>query len=254
MDTRDFRPDRLRLRNGPPGAQKELPGPTIVRDQGPEVPCCVSASIVGAMEVLDALRRDVVTLSMLYHYYRARPRASRLSALAFRAGLKAALRGVCTADLHPDRINGTEGPIARQDALRKPDSDADADARGRRIAESDLYYDPAFVRLDDSARVDQWRSCIHNNYPVLVGFDLSDSYQRMRNGESDRLERGQIVGAQHGHAVILTGYNDGEKAFRVKDCQGPTFGDSGYWWMPYELAETQMVVESWVIGEITYDA
>lgn len=40
--------------------------------------------------------------------------------------------------------------------------------------------------------------------------------------------------SDEGHAICVCGYDDSKKAFKFKNSWGPSWGDGGYAWLPYE--------------------
>lgn len=220
-----------------------------VIDQGRAVPCCVSISVTTCLEALD--QNAGTPLSFMYNYYCARTYNDRLSALDIREGLDAAASyGICTKNLH----NAT---IDRAGATVKPSQAADNDALRRRIA-----YDPAssswaYEHFQNNNRVDDWRNSIQQGSPVIMGFELTDAYNNIpKTNNTHGLPVNSV--SFDGHAVTIMGYDNehdngqiGAGAFFVRDSRGSGFADSGYWWLPYELVETHLVVDSWTVLSLT---
>lgn len=223
-----------------------LPTPFAARDQGDDVPCCVAMAVVGAMEVLDALRPPAAQLSPLFLYYAARPDPRSLGELELRDGLKAAVRdGVCRLDLH-------DPPLSRDGALRRPSAAAWDNAREHRAVGWDATARRLRYReLRDPDRALQWRATLAAQRPVLIGIFITDAYERLRSQPT----HGPVDGLRStfGHAALVTGYSEERDAFRVRDSRGPAFADQGSWWLPAALASTSLVAESWVLDKIAYD-
>lgn len=52
-----------------------------------------------------------------------------------------------------------------------------------------------------------------------------------------------------GHAMVLVGYNDSEKLFKVRNSWGTDWGDKGYCYFSYEFLE-KIIFSAWQITEI----
>lgn len=250
FDGRDFAFAHLAAAVGPvdlPPA-RELPHPISPRDQA-EVPCCASIAAVVAMEALDAQRAPFASLSPLFNYYAARSRADRLSSLTAREVLDSAVTfGVCRLDLH-------DPPFSREGAMERPSAKSVADAPLQKLAVPLPFETPlSYWSTGSAPGPAPWRDALAHGWPIVVGFWVTNAYWSLRDGATD--VHGDPAGmvAGDGHAVAILGYDDTRYggAFRVKDSRGGSFGDGGIWWLPYTLASTGLVVESWIITRIAY--
>lgn len=54
--------------------------------------------------------------------------------------------------------------------------------------------------------------------------------------------------ASGGHAVVLVGYDDSKRMFKVRNSWGTSWGQKGYFWMPYEYVVNQDLADDfWII-------
>jgi len=216
------------------------------KDQGDSVPCCVSAAVTAAMELLDQAKPPAEALSMLFHYYTARADPRSLGGLSVREGLDAAVTtGICTAALH-------NPPMSREGALLRPSDAAFDNAKRHRL----VGFDPVlrtfrYYRLADVGRVDAWRSTLRSGMPLVVGFWLTAPYAALTAANP---VHGAVDGesSSDGHAVAVCGFDDARTAMLVKDSRGDKFADRGWWWLPYDLVDLPLVQEAWAIGRVTY--
>ena len=59
----------------------------------------------------------------------------------------------------------------------------------------------------------------------------------------------QLLG---GHAVAIVGYNDATGKFIARNSWGTSWGDHGYFYMPYQvIQDTTMSDDFWIITSIT---
>ena len=81
-----------------------------------------------------------------------------------------------------------------------------------------------------SPTVDQLRSALQK-YPVVVGLRVYEDFQSPYVGGIYKYKFGKYVG---GHAVLLVGYNDTERYFRIKNSWGTSWGEQGYGRISYD--------------------
>ena len=72
--------------------------------------------------------------------------------------------------------------------------------------------------------------------PVLFGAKLGDRFMRWSNASVISSDTYNNPGMQHAyHAMILVGYDDSKKAFRVRNSWGDDWGDDGSIWVDYDF-------------------
>lgn len=220
-----------------------------VIDQGTIVPCCVSVAVTTCLEVLDKDAQSA--LSFMYNYYRARQNPGSLGVLEIRQGLAAAASyGICIKTLHDVSLD-------RAGAITRPIPKADEEAKTRMIAFDSVVLTWAYERFENNNRIDGWRNAIRHGAPVIMGFDLTSAYKNIPHTENTHTRPENDVGTD-GHAVTVMGYDNdhdngslGRGAFFIRDSRGDGFADKGYWWLPYDLVETHLIVDSWTVLSLT---
>ena len=104
------------------------------------------------------------------------------------------------------------------------------------------------------------QNAIASGYPVVVGFDVYSSFEgpwgnipHGRTGSgmmpypNTRTE--QLLG---GHAVCLVGYDNNTSRFIARNSWGTSWGDNGYFYMPYQVIQnTSMSSDFWVIKSVS---
>ena len=103
------------------------------------------------------------------------------------------------------------------------------------------------------------KTALASGYPVTMGFLVYSSFE----GSWNYIPSGQNgsgvmpypnVGSEQllgGHAVAVVGYNDVTQRFIVRNSWGTSWGDRGYFYMPYQVVEnTSMSMDFWTINAV----
>jgi len=207
-------------------------------DQG-EVPCCVSMALVGAIETLLLVAGNPVQLSPLHHYWHARPMPPVITLVDPRHGLQVARTiGVAPLAVHLPALNPYL-PLASALADVRPLPAVDVAAAPFRLRVLPWQY----LRVPLGQRARRWKAALARGVPVMVGLDIPPGYKRLFAGENI-LQPG-LGPAVDRHVVLVVGWS--QDMFLVRDSRGNRIGDAGHWWLPQRLADSSLVVESWVI-------
>jgi C1A family cysteine protease len=84
----------------------------------------------------------------------------------------------------------------------------------------------------DPNSLEQIKAQIADGQPVVFGIDVAQSFQKHRgSGVYSRNPREQTIG---GHAMVLVGYDDDRRAFRLLNSWGKGWGEEGRAWMAYD--------------------
>lgn len=90
------------------------------------------------------------------------------------------------------------------------------------------------------------RYALANGWPVIFGFTVYDSF-----GSVTPMP-GPGEGIQGGHATLAVGYDDATKLYTVRNSWGASWGDGGYFTIPYAyLADPNLASDFWVIKKET---
>lgn len=130
----------------------------------------------------------------------------------------------------------------------KPSQDAYNDAANRKVAKA----------LQVDLTEDAIRSALSDGYPVIISANLYDNFGRTPGGfvtiptSEERQTVCQDGEVDHrSHAMVICGFNDETKIFKVRNSWGTDFGDRGYCYIPYAyITDPELTNYAAVITEI----
>ena len=201
-----------------------------ILDQG-QLGCCSGFAISGLREYWTNLDKSPEALSQLYLYYYERALEGTVdqdSGAMLRDGMKVLQqRGTCPA---------VDWPYNIQQFTTKPPLPADTEAAPYRIKE--------YHRITDLTMM---KTAVASGYPVVIGMDVYDSF------ESDAVASTGIMPMPNtqteqclgGHAVLVVGYTDAKQWMVVRNSWGATWGDKGYFYLPYSYWTSGHISDAW---------
>ena len=84
--------------------------------------------------------------------------------------------------------------------------------------------------------------------PVLTGMDVYESFESAAVAKTGKVplpkKSEQLLG---GHAVLIIGYNDDKKWFVCRNSWGASWGDHGYFYLPYTYFTKGLAYDFWVL-------
>ena len=97
-----------------------------------------------------------------------------------------------------------------------------------------------FERITDLS-VGNLKVLLLNNFPIIIGAEVDYNF-----GNADRNFIWNSKGAFMGnHAMVICGYDDSKKAFRIINQWGESWGDNGYTWLDYDHLQN-VVFEAYI--------
>jgi len=198
-----------------------------VRDQG-QLGSCTWQSMVGFREFQERLTDDkFIPLSVLFGYYNTRVdegTEDEDSGCYLRDCWKQLQKvGTCANKYWPYDISVFD---------EKPSDEAYA---------SSIWKITTYHRLNTLTDV---KTHLVEGLPVVIGFTVYESFENIGSDGVMPMPTAweSVLG---GHAVVVVGYDDSKKWFIVRNSWGNSWGDAGYFYMPYEFVTPNDVSDMW---------
>ena len=101
----------------------------------------------------------------------------------------------------------------------------------------------------------QFRACLKAGFPFAFGFERYPSFripEKFDKGKMPKPTEEEIDAMIYGlHAVLAVGYDDRTKCITVLNSWGRSFGDDGYFYMPYDyISDPDRALNFWKIEEV----
>jgi C1A family cysteine protease len=93
------------------------------------------------------------------------------------------------------------------------------------------------------------KGCLAEGYPIIFGFTVYESFESKDVAQTGNVPMPQsgerVLG---GHAVMAVGYDDEDRLFICRNSWADTWGDGGYFYMPYAyLIDDNLSDDFWTI-------
>lgn len=95
------------------------------------------------------------------------------------------------------------------------------------------------------------KAALANRKPVVIGMEVFDQFYKLSGNNSVyNSKQGSATGPHGRHAITVVGYDNNKYggAFKVINSWGSSWGDKGYFWLPYSFAE-EVVFQAWVMED-----
>lgn len=196
-----------------------------------------TANAIGAAYQFDEMKENennVFRPSRLFIYYNERAlegSTDRDAGASLRDGIKTVnQKGVCHEDSWPYDVSKlTDKP---------PDSC---------YLEAQKHHAVSYHRINQDLQ--SMKNCLINGYPFVFGFVVFSSFETLDVARTGNVPMptydDKCVG---GHAVMAVGFDDNRKVIIVRNSWGASWGDNGYFYMPYEyITNPTICYDFWVI-------
>jgi C1A family cysteine protease len=112
------------------------------------------------------------------------------------------------------------------------------------VSEALLHRAGAYHRI---LNLDEMLACLASGYTFLIGMQVFSSFEDIG---ADGLMPMPVAdeACLGGHCVHAVGYDDGNKRLTVQNSWAKTWGDGGFFYMPYDYAgNSDLVFDSWMM-------
>ena len=136
-------------------------------------------------------------------------------------------------------------PYVERKVTKKPPSVSYQDALGNRVTK--------YEYLDQD--IHQFRACLKEGFPFAFGFELYKSFNKSENKKKGLMPMPSDKEIKSGkyilHGVLAVGYDDTTRRITVLNSWGESFGDKGYFYMPYDyITEPDRAFDFWKIEKV----
>ena len=200
---------------------------------------CTANAIAAAYEYdeIKQNEKNIFIPSRLFIYYNERKMEKTIdtdSGAEIRDGIKSiSIDGVCSEDLwNYDITKFTECPTQNcYDEAKKHKS-----IEYKRVVQS----------------LEQLKQCLIEGFPFVFGFNVYSSFESQEVAETGIMpmpkEGEELLG---GHAVCAVGFDDNKQVFIVRNSWGDSWGDKGYFYMPYAfIINTSQCSDFWTVKKV----
>ena len=200
---------------------------------------CTANAIAAAYEYDDIKQneKDVFIPSRLFIYYNERKIEGSIdtdSGAEIRDGIKSiSVDGVCSEDMWKyDITKFTECPTQECYDYAKNHKSIEY----KRVVQS----------------LEQLKQCLIEGFPIVFGFNVYSSFETQEVADTGDMpmpkEGEELLG---GHAVCAVGFDDNKRVFIVRNSWGDSWGDKGYFYMPYAfINNTSQCSDFWTVRKI----
>jgi C1A family cysteine protease len=220
--------------------------PPVV-DQG-QAGSCTANALSGALGFLEsqALQNKIsspeefnpntfIPFSRMFIYYNERlieGDPNQDNGAQIRDGIKTLVQyGGCDEAIWPYELNNL---------FAKPSDPCYAEALQHKIS--------AYYSLDNDLY--QLKHALTSGYPIVFGFTVYSSFESPEVASTGIMSMPQPTeDVEGGHAVLMVGYNDQDQHFIVRNSWGTSWGQQGYFLMPYQyVSNPDLADDFWVVN------
>ena len=96
------------------------------------------------------------------------------------------------------------------------------------------------------------KGCLAAGYPFVFGFSVYESFESGAVAKTGKVPMpGPSESLLGGHAVLAVGYDDKSRRFVVRNSWGTTWGQKGYFTIPYDyLTDSDLASDFWTIRQV----
>ena len=98
------------------------------------------------------------------------------------------------------------------------------------LAEASQYPAQTYEVLD-AKNIDSIKAILSSKNPVIIGMKISENFMTYKSGVYSQVS-GSALG---GHAMVVVGFDDQKKAFKILNSWSDKWGEKGYAWVDFQV-------------------
>lgn len=208
-----------------------------VKDQG-LLGSCTAFPVAAVYEFVAKQNTKSVDISELFIYYNTRASKGNIDedsgATLLETINSVKEKGACYSENHPYTI---------ESFARKPNEKAFTEAQHQVVEKA------CRVNITE----EKFKQAISSGHPIIIGLKLFKSfYPKNKSAVVPYPSKNEAEYENHGnHALLIVGFNDDEKLFKIRNSWGTGFGENGYCYAPYDyIANPDFCLEAFIITSI----
>jgi C1A family cysteine protease len=207
-----------------------------VYDQG-QLGSCTANAIAGALE-FDRKKQNLSDFvpSRLFIYYNERVMEGTVGSDSG-AQIRDGIKSVAKIGAPPEK----DWPYDIAKFTQRPPAQAYTDAK----------YDRALRYMRLVQTLQQMQGCLAGGYPFVFGFTVYESFESQAVAQTGIMPMPAPGEAKlGGHAVMAVGYDNTKRMMTVRNSWGSSWGDQGYFYMPYEFIISNNTSDLWTVQSV----
>jgi hypothetical protein len=100
------------------------------------------------------------------------------------------------------------------------------------------YKIKGYNRLANKMNFNEYKQYLSNDVPVIIGVPLGKGFDEIGTNSAGTFKCTQLEDG--GHAMLMVGYDDDKKAFKIMNSWGNDWGDQGHVWVDYDCFKLMM--------------
>lgn len=117
-----------------------------------------------------------------------------------------------------------------------------------------IAYSEAMASKAQGMNVKNFKYYLAKGYPILIGAQLGERFMGWNSSSIISSDTKDYKGQHAYHAMVVTGYDESKKAFRVRNSWGSSWGDNGCIWVDENFFIRQFVFGGWIAWNSAADA
>lgn len=102
----------------------------------------------------------------------------------------------------------------------------------------------------DNTSILDLKSTLAGDNPIVFGFAVYPSFMNVTSDGMMPMPQGDEQ-PEGGHCVVMVGYDDNKRVFIVRNSWGESWGDKGYFYMPYDFAtDPKQCSDFWTVNAV----